>query len=162
MKYDKTTIPIVYNVHNRSEPDLMMYDKTTLAKQFFDDNVTALNALAARFGLAQFDAVASCDGIAWLKGQIDANPGMTLDDVAGAFQTSSGDRGAWASGVLRDVGDKLYPEFRAAMLAALHGDNCTMVAKHCRNKLTSVEKDQLRRQFRAREEPSTDLETELK
>jgi|WetSurMetagenome_2_1015567.scaffolds.fasta_scaffold248464_1 hypothetical protein len=140
----------------------MKYAKTTLAKRLFDDEISALNALAARHGMTGFDALAACDGMSWLKDQIDSNPVMTLDEFSAAFTASGGDVGAWASAIMRDIGDNLYPELRSVFIAALHGDNCTVVAKHCRNKLSSAEKEQLRRQFTTHEEPSTDLETELR
>jgi hypothetical protein len=134
------------------------YSGATPAQTMLDDETAALGKLSQRFRVNP----ALCEGIGWLRSQLAAKPAMTLAEFIPAFQAAQGDRGAWAAALMRDLGDIMHPELRAAVMAELHGDNCTMVAKHCRNRLTSVEKDQLRKQFTARETPSTDLESELK
>jgi hypothetical protein len=137
----------------------MKYTKDMLATVVYNDLHNSLITLSGR---SDFDVLSSCGGMSWLHDLIEKNNSITIEDALQQFAKCDGDTGAWAVGIMRDVGDKLYPEFRSTVLNSLHGDNCTMVARSCRHKLSSSEKEQLRRQFRAQEEPSTNLEMELK
>lgn len=93
-----------------------MWSKNTLSSEMLAFEITAQQAQ----GVA--DPAGGCSGIVWWARQVEAQPGMSAEDLRqlyeGACRASEAPRG-WARGLLENQGHLLYQEFRQTMIDAL-------------------------------------------
>lgn len=120
-----------------------MYTMDSPVSAVFSAEMEAVNALTRR---------GYCSGLIWTRDTfLHENPRATLADLQEAFlalhNSGSEDIGAWVSGLLGNQWSDLPDTFRGALLPILSGDECLLVMKRARGKMTAAERSALRKQF---------------